>query len=401
MARQVNKLSARTVATLTKPGRHSDGGGLYLVVERSGSRRWAFLFRQNGRLREMGLGGLNSVPLATAREVAADCRRTLAGGGDPIAARKGASISTPTFGAFADQFLEAKGPGWRNEKHRAQWKMTLEVYAAPMRRKPIDAITTEDVLGVLKPIWTEKPETASRLRGRIEAVLDAARAAGHRTGENPARWKGHLAQLLSKRQKLTRGHHAALPYAEVPDFVARLHEQTGVATLALEFTILTAARSGEALGARWSEIDYDEKLWTVPAGRMKGSREHRVPLSNTALAVLAKARKLQTDDYLFPGQKRGRPLSGMSMEMLLRRMKAEDVTVHGFRSSFRDWAGDRTSFPREVAEAALAHAIGDETEAAYRRSDALSKRRKLMDAWAAYCEPKATDEKVTALRRKA
>jgi integrase len=279
--------------------------------------------------------------------------------------------------------------------------MTLGVYAAPMRRKPVDTVSTEDVLGVLKPIWTEKPETASRLRGRIEVVLDAARAAGHRTGENPARWKGHLAQLLSKRQKLTRGHHAALPYAEVPDFVARLHEQTGLAALALEFTILTAARSGEALGAKWSEIDFDEKLWTVPAARMKGSREHRVPLSSRALAALAQTRKLQTNDYVFPGQKRGRPLSGMSMEMLLRRMKVEDVTVHGFRSSFRDWAGDKTSFPREVAEAALAHAIGDETEAAYRRSDALVKRRKLMEAWAAYCEPKATDEKVTPLRRKA
>jgi integrase len=229
-------------------------------------------------------------------------------------------------------------------------------------------------------------------------VLDAARAAGHRTGENPARWKGHLAQLLSKRQKLTRGHHAALPYAEVPDFVARLHEQTGLAALALEFTILTAARSGEALGAKWSEIDVEEKLWTVPAGRMKGSREHRVPLSNRALTALARARKLQTNDYVFPGQNRGRPLSGMSMEMLLRRMKVESATVHGFRSSFRDWAGDKTSFPREVAEAALAHAIGDETEAAYRRSDALAKRRKLMDAWAAYCEPKAASNVVRLAR---
>jgi integrase len=346
----------------------------------------------------MGLGGANSISLAKARELAAECRQIRTLGDDPIAARKGASISTPTFGAFADQFLEAKGSGWRNEKHRAQWKMTLGVYAAPMRRKPVDTISTEDVLGVLKPIWTEKPETASRLRGRIEVVLDAARAAGHRTGENPARWKGHLAQLLSKRQKLTRGHHAALPYADVPAFVARLREQSGGAALALEFTILTAARSGEALGARWPEIDLDEKLWTVPAARMKGSREHRVPLSGQALAVLAEARKMQTDDYVFPGQKRGRPLSGMSMEMLLRRMKVEDVTVHGFRSSFRDWAGDKTSFPREVAEAALAHAIGDETEAAYRRSDALVKRRKLMEAWAAYCEPKAASNVVRLAR---
>jgi integrase len=398
MARQVNKLSARTVATLTKPGRHSDGGGLYLVVEGSGSRRWAFLFRQNGRLREMGLGGLISVPLAMAREVAADCRRTLAGGGDPIAARKGASISTPTFGTFADQFLEAKGPGWRNEKHRAQWKMTLDVYAAPMRRKPVDAITTEDVLSVLKPIWTEKPETASRLRGRIEAVLDAARAAGHRMGENPARWKGHLAQLLSKRQKLTRGHHAALPYQDVPEFLRALRARLGVAALALEFAVLTAARSGEVLGAHWDEIDLKEQIWTVPANRMKGNRVHRVPLSGRAVAILSELQKAQTNEFVFPGQRARRPLSGMALEMVLRRMKVEGATVHGFRSSFRDWAGDKTSFPREVAEAALAHAIGDETEAAYRRSDALAKRRKLMDAWAAYCEPKAASNVVRLAR---
>jgi integrase len=398
MARQVSKLSARTVATLTKPGRRSDGGGLYLVIERSGSKRWAFLFRQNGRLREMGLGGASSISLAKARELAADCRQTVTLGDDPIAIRKRAAGAIPTFGEFADKFIADKEHGWRNAKHRAQWRMTLETYAAPLRRLQIDAIATEDVLKILRPLWSAKPETAARLRGRIEEVLDAARAAGNRNGENPARWRGHLDKLLPKRAKLTRGHHAALPYAEIPAFVVRLREQSGAAAVALEFTILTAARSGEALGARWPEIDLAEKLWTVPAARMKGSREHRVPLSDRALAVLAQARKLQTDDYVFPGQKRGRPLSGMSMEMLLRRMKAEGVTVHGFRSSFRDWAGDKTSFPREVAEAALAHAIGDETEAAYRRSDALAKRRKLMDAWAAYCEPKAASNVVRLAR---
>jgi integrase len=398
MARQVSKLSARTVATLTKPGRHSDGGGLYLVIERSGSKRWAFLFRQNGRLREMGLGGTSSISLAKARELAADCRQTVTLGDDPIAIRKRAAGAIPTFGEFADKFIADKEHGWRNAKHRAQWRMTLETYAAALRRLQIDAIATEDVLKILRPLWSAKPETAARLRGRIEQVLDAARAAGHRNGENPARWRGHLDKLLPKRAKLTRGHHAALPYAEIPTFVARLREQSGAAAVALEFTILTAARSGEALGARWPEIDLAEKLWTVPAARMKGSREHRVPLSDRARAVLAKARKLQTDDYVFPGRKRGRPLSGMSMEMLLRRMKVESATVHGFRSSFRDWTGDNTSFPREVAEAALAHAIGDETEAAYRRSDALAKRRKLMDAWAAYCEPKAASNVVGLAR---
>ncbi len=398
MARQVNKLSARTVATLAKRGRHSDGGGLYLVIEPSGSRRWAFLFRQNGRLREMGLGGAGAISLAKARELAADCRQTVALGGDPIAARKHVAGAIPTFGAFADSFIEAHEKAWRNDKHRAQWRMTLGTYAAPLRRKQVDAIATEDILAVLRPIWGEKPETASRLRGRVEQVLDAARAAGHRSAENPARWRGHLDKLLPKRAKLTRGHHAAMPYAAVPAFIARLREQPGAAALALEFVILTAARSGEALGAHWAEIDVGEKLWTVPKVRMKGNREHRVPLSDRALAVLAEARKMQTNDFAFPGLRRGRPLSGMAMEMLLRRMKVESVTVHGFRSSFRDWIGDKTSFPREVAEAALAHAIGDETETAYRRSDALAKRRKLMDAWAAYCERKAGSNDVRLAR---
>ena len=323
--------------------------------------------------------------------MAADCRRTLAGGGDPIAARKGASISTPTFGAFADQFIEAKGQGWRNAKHRAQWQMTLEIYAAPLRRQPVDAIATEDVLGVLKPIWTEKPETASRLRGRIEAVSGRCARRWTPDGRKPgpmARPSRQAAQQARRSSRAAITRPSLTPKS--PLLSRAFMSKRALAALALEFTILTAARSGEALGARWSEIEFDEKLWTVPAARMKGSREHRVPLSNRALAALAQARKLQTNDYVFPGQKRGRPLSGMSMEMLLRRMKAEGVTVHGFRSSFRDWAGDKTSFPREVAEAALAHAIGDETEAAYRRSDALAKRRKLMDAWAAYCGPKAS-----------
>ena len=238
-----------------------------------------FLDSTKGACPGMGLGALHSVPLAM------DCRKTLVIGGDPIAERKGAGSAVPTFGAFADRFLETKGPGWRNEKHRAQWKMTLEVYAAPLRRKPVDAIATEDILTVLKPIWNEKAETASRLRGRIEQVLDAARAASHRSGENPAHWKGHLDQLLPKRQKLTRGHHAVMPYIEVPAFVQALRERPAVASLALEFAILTAARSGEVLGARWAEIDADEMVWTVPKERMKGKREHRIPLSSFADAV--------------------------------------------------------------------------------------------------------------------
>lgn len=381
-----------------KPGRHSDGAGLYLVVDPSGAKRWVFLYRRHGRLHEMGLGPLHTVTLADARRRAAEYRKMRLDGGDPISARKSAAVGVPTFGDFADRFLKAKGPGWRNDKHRRQWEMTLREYAAPLRRLAVDAIATEDVLSVIKPLWTRAPETASRLRGRIEKILDAARAAGHRSGENPARWKGHLDQLLHKRQRLTRGHHAAMAYADVPAFIEALQARPSVASLALEFTILTAARSGEALGARWEEVDLDQKLWTVPKDRMKAAREHRVPLGDRALEILADAKKLRTHDggFVFPGQRPRRPLSNMALAMLLRRMKVEDVTVHGFRSAFRDWAGDKTTFPREVAEAALAHAVGDETELAYRRSDALEKRRRLMDAWSGFCD--STPGKVIQLR---
>jgi integrase len=387
MARQTQRLSARGVAGLSLPGRHADGNGLYLVVDKAGAKRWVFLFRFEGRLREMGLGGLSSVPLSRARELATEARTVLATGQNPIDARK-IDRAIPTFGACADQLLESMSSEWRNAKHRAQWKMTLEEYAKPLRGKPIDEITTEDVLKVLKPIWTDKPETASRLRGRIERVLDAAKALGHRSGENPALWRGHLKNLLPRRQKLTRGHHAAMPYDKVAKFCLDLRGREAVAAQALHFCILTAARSGEVLGARWAEIDLDKAIWTVPAARMKAAREHRVPLADPAKAILvamAEARvHKKPDDHVFPGQKRGAPLSGMAMAMILRRMKLTGVTVHGFRSSFRDWAGECTAFPREVAEAALAHTVGDETERAYRRGDALEKRRELMAGWAEY-----------------
>ena len=278
--------------------------------------------------------------------------------------------------------------------------MTLQRYCAPLRSRPVDEIDTAAVLEVLKPLWASVPETASRLRGRIETVLDAARARGliGQHEANPARWRGHLDKLLPKRQKLTRGHHAAMPFADVPEFMARLRKRDAVAALALEFTILTAARTGEVLGARWDEIDFKQAVWTVPAARMKGGRAHRVALSGRALAVLKKLDAARTGEFVFPGQRPGKPLSGMAMEMILRRMKAEGVTVHGFRSSFRDWCGEVSTFPREVAEAALAHVAGDATERAYRRGDALEKRRALMEAWATYCEPKA-DNVVSIGRR--
>jgi integrase len=389
MALALNKLSARGVTTIAKPGRHSDGGGLYLVVDKSGAKRWVFLYRRDGVLREMGLGGLKAVSLARARELAGEARANLQAGVDPIAAKKSAPVNIPTFGEEADDFIDAMAPQFRNAKHLDQWKMTLKIYAAPLRPKRVDQIATADVLEVLKPIWLTKPETAARLRGRIERVLDAAKAKGHRRGENPALWRGHLANLLPRRKKLSRGHHAAMPYEDVPAFFADLREREGIAARALEFTILTAARTGETFGATWREIDLEAALWSIPADRMKAAREHRVPLTPRAVEILTELTELSTgpDAYVFPGQKEGRPLSVMAMDMLLRRMNV-DFTVHGFRSSFRDWSGNETAFARELAEAALAHVVGDETERAYRRSDALEKRRKLMIAWANYCEPK-------------
>ena len=291
---------------------------------------------------------------------------------------------------MADQVHEALSLGFRSAKHTAQWKTTLATYAAPLRDKAIDTISTDDVLSLLKPIWTTKAETASRVRGRIEKILDAAKAKGYRQGENPARWRGHLDHLLPKRSKLTRGHHAAMPYDDVAAFIARLRESDGLGALTLEFCILTAARSGEVLGARWSEIDLDKKIWTVPADRMKAGREHRVPLPERAVAILKQLVEIRTGDFVFPGQRKERPLSKKAMELVLKRIKIENATVHGFRSSFRDWCGNETHFPREVVETALAHVIGDKAEQAYRRSDALEKRRELMQAWANYCDPTRT-----------
>ncbi|MGA7455305.1 MAG: integrase arm-type DNA-binding domain-containing protein [Rhodoplanes sp.] len=384
----LNKLSARRITTATKRGRYGDGGGLYLVVASDGSRKWVFRFAWDGKQRDMGLGAVRDVPLAEARMAAAVAREHVRAGRDPIAERdraRRAASGVPTFGEMADQLVEGIKHGFRNEKHRAQWRMTLTEYAKPLRPKPVDAIATEDVLACLKPIWQTKAETASRVRGRIERVLDAARAKGYRTVENPARWRGHLDSLLPKHQKLARGHHAAMPFAEVPEFLARLREMDGTAARALEFAILTAARSGEVLGARWSEIDLEAKVWTVPAARMKAAREHRVPLPDRVVAILETMSTMRSSDFVFPGSRRDKPQSDMTLTAVLRRMNCP-VTVHGFRSSFRDWAGERTHFPREVAEAALAHVVGDETERAYRRGDSLEKRRELMDPWTAFCE---------------
>jgi integrase len=347
----------------------------------------------------MGLGSASSITLARARELAAHARDALAQGRDPLEARNAARVAaappvtqpqpvTITFGQCADELLKNLDGSWANAKHAAQWAMTLRDYAAPLRPLPINDVKTDDVVKVLQPLWRTKPETASRLRGRIERVLSFAKAMGYRSGENPALWRGHLDQVLPRRDRLTRGHHKALPYPEIAAFMVQLRARDAVAARALEFAILTAGRSGEVLGARWTEIDLEGATWIVPATRMKGKREHRVPLSSDAVAVLKRVEAEKRGDFIFPTQRRSStadaPLSGMSMEMLLRRME-QTVTVHGFRSTFRDWAAESTGYANEICEAALAHVIQNKAEAAYRRGDMLEKRRELMNDWATFC----------------
>jgi integrase len=392
-------LTARKVET-AKAGKHGDGRGLQLAVAPSGAKKWIFRFMLNGKAHEMGLGPYPEVGLAKAREKALDARRLAKDGVDPIEQRRRETVTVPTFGQFADAVAADLAPGFRNEKHRKQWVTTLGTYAVSLRDKRVNDIDTDDVLAVLKPIWQEKAETASRLRGRIEKVLSAAKAKGLRTGENPAAWRGHLDYLLSARSKLASSHHAALPYSDVPAFVRKLRERDGIAALGLEFGLLTAARSGEVRGARWDEIDLAAKVWTIPPERMKAAREHRVPLSDRAAAIVEQMQAAKVSEYVFAGQLPGRPLSKEALAKVLGRMGVENATVHGMRSAFRDWAGNETMFPRELAEQALAHVIGDKAEQAYRRSDALARRRELMDAWARHCEGEANGN-VVAFKRPA
>jgi integrase len=370
-----------------EPKRYGDGGGLHLVVEgppESLKRKYVFRFTWYGKPAECGMGGYGTT-LAEARAKAADARRKVRAGINPIEDKRAdrARVATPTFGKCAIDLIAARRSEWRSRVHEGQWVTTLETFCAPIWGTPVDAIDTAAVLGVLTRIWQATPETASRLRGRIEAVLDAARARGFigANEANPARWKGHLDHLLAKRGKLARGHHAAMPYENVPAFTAALREKETMPSLALQFLILTAARSGEVLGARWDEIDRDAKVWTVPAKRMKAGVVHRVPLSSAAMAILERMAGIRTGDLLFQGQRRGGQLSNSAVALLV----PDGATVHGFRSAFRDWCGNETSFPREIAEGALAHRTGDSTEQAYRRGDALEKRRALMESWASFC----------------
>jgi len=390
MARAINMMSARKVATLSASGRHADGGGLYLRITPAGAKSWVFMTAAGGKRTEIGLGAASAVGLAAARQVAADMREAIALGHDPRAViAKGKIVEPmpmPTFGAFAEEYIASVEAGWKNPTHRQQWRSSLRDHAGPLNTKTLSEITTDDVLAALRPIWMSKPETASRVRGRIERVLDAARAHGHlpRDAPNPARLKGHLDFLLPKQPSLTRGHHAALPYGETAAFMTQLRQRSALAARCLEFTILTAARSGEALGATWSEIDLEARLWTVPRERMKAGQEHTVPLSASAIALLQslQTNESQPADRVFTVG--GSHRSNMAMAMLLRRMGFGHVTTHGFRSTFRDWAGDCTSHPREIIEGALAHTIQNKAEKAYRRGTAIDRRRVLMNDWSAF-----------------
>ena len=385
MGRSINRLTARQVTTLKAAGRHADGGGLYLRITSQGARSWVFMRASDGKRAEIGLGAASAVSLATARRLASEMREAVATGADPrsaIAPSK-AAAELPSFGAFAETYISSVEQGWRNEVHRQQWRNSLRDHGAILRDKPINEITTDDVLAVLQPIWLSKAETAKRVRGRIEKILDAAKARGLRPRDamNPAAWRGHLALLLPAPSKLARGHHAALPWQGAPAFMAELRRRPALAARCLEFVILTAARSGEALGATWAEIDLTAKLWTLPAHRMKAGVEHVVPLSENAIDLLE---RLQPDKPSSSGPVfavGGAQRSNMAMAMLLRRMGRSDITTHGFRSTFRDWAGDATSFPRELIEQALAHTISNKAERAYRRGTAVERRRELMNVW--------------------
>lgn len=397
MAHRLKRLTALKVSRTGKPGLYADGGGLYFQISSSGGRSWIFRYRMGGRKtpRDMGLGSLNTVSLSEAREKATEARKFIDQGIDPIEARKAArsaqaldDAKAMTFKACATAYIDAHKAGWRNAKHAEQWTATLETYAYPKFGKlPVAAIDVGLVLKVLEPIWKTKTETASRVRGRIEQILDWAKTRGFRAGDNPARWRGNLQNLLPKRTKVQKvKHHPALPYPEIGAFMKQLRTREGVAALALEFLILTTARTSEVTRATWDEIDLKGKVWRVPPDKIKGEKEHRVPLSAPAIAVLKRIKKeYEADDFVFPGGMVGKPLSSGGMMSVLKRMGLHDLTVHGFRSTFRDWAAEQTSYPNEVCEMALAHVVGDKTEAAYRRGDLLKKRERLMADWAAYC----------------
>lgn len=398
MSRTIGKLTALKVDKTKSPGMYGDGGGLYLRITSEGTKNWVYRYMLHGKAHWMGVGALHTITLAEARARVAEHRKQRFDGIDPIAKRRAerqqASLeaaSAITFKECATRYIAGHKLGWRNKKHAAQWEATLTTYAYPIiGSRSAQSIDTGLVLRVLEPIWTTKTDTANRLRGRIEIILDWAKARGYRKGDNPALWRGHLDKTLPAKSKVRRvAHHAALPYDEIGNFFAVLREQKGTAARALEFAILTAARTGEVIGATWGEFDIAGKVWTIPGERMKAGKEHRVPLSDAALKIVKATAtdgvEKAPDAYVFEGGKAGRPLSNMAFLMLLRRMQRDDLTAHGFRSTMRDWASECTSYSSEVAEMALSHTVGDKVEAAYRRGNLLEKRKQLMADWADFC----------------
>ena len=397
----MGKLTTKGVQKLireSKPALTNDGDGLYLKIGKSGGASWIYRFRWDGKLRDMGLGSCSDISLSEARDLAAANRKLVKQGINPRDARLEKEKETKkvaiTFTSCAARYIKAHRRSWRNAKHARQWVSTLKAYARPkIGEKPIEDISTQDVLGVLKPIWTDKNETAKRVQGRVENILDYAAAHGYRDPVNPARWRGHLDKLLAKPSKVQKvHHHPAMPYDKVADFMKSVQEYSSMSSKALQFLILTATRTSEVLNAEWSEIDSDNATWTIPAERMKANREHRVPLSQQSLAILTRLPRVNGNSHVFPGMKRARPLSNMALLQFMRGMgygpsgEQGNFVPHGFRSSFRDWTGEITSYPRDVAEMALAHAIENKVEAAYRRGDLFEKRRAMMQEWADYVD---------------
>jgi len=402
----IHLLSPRKVQTAS-PGKYEDGGGLRLVVSKAGAKKWVVRFTINSKRREMGLGSYPDVSLGEARDKASDARKLADKGIDPIEAKKVEEAKIPTFTSCAARYIRAHRSAWKNAKHARQWVSTLKTYARPkIGNKKVDEIATEDILKILSPIWTTKTETAKRVQGRIENILDYAAAHKYCDPMNPARWRGHLDKLLPKPSRVKKAiHHPAMPYADVTAFMTKLAQNKSISAHALRFLILTATRTSEVLKAEWSEIDLNEAAWTIPESRMKAKREHRVPLSEEALAILQAVPRIEDNPHIFPGMRQGRPLSNMALLQLMRGMgfgvdgNRGDYVPHGFRSSFRDWSGEVSSFPRDVAEMALAHAIENKVEAAYRRGDLFDKRRKMMQAWANYITQQPAD--VITINRKA
>jgi integrase len=406
MARTLNRLSAFKVDKAKQPGMYADGGGLYLRVAEGGSKQWIFRYVVNGRLRDMGIGPCHTLTLVEARERATEARKLRLNGIDPIShkrAQQGAAVAAAakamTFRQCAQGFIRDNEAKWTNAKHRQAWESTLVKYVYPtLGELPVGLIDTPLVLKVLKPLWERIPETASRVRGRIESVLGWATVHHYRSGDNPARWQNHLEQALPARSELVKvEHHPALPYMQMPDFMKKLRQDSGVMARCLEFIALTAARLGEATNVLWPEIDLKARTWTVPADRMKAGKEHKVPLSDAAITTLKDMLAIRQSDYVFPGYKQGRPLGHNVLPVLVKRVSSMDITVHGLRSTFRDWAAECTSFPNEVVEMALAHAIPNAVEAAYRRGNLFAKRAELMQAWANYCAGVDAGDKIVSI----